>query len=344
MAGLTSALSSAPAIMNNPRSEPLFPARTATSEPSAAQRASTRVATRKDVVEAPAASLVEDEALFLSSLSVIDDVTAQVCRRHRLTPAEAEDFNSEVRVHFIQRNYEPLRRFEGRSSLRTYLTVVIHRLLFDYRNRLWGKWRPSSEARRLGPTAQLIERLVLRDGWTFDQVVEMLRVNHGVSMAGELEDFCARLRQRPPGRQIVSENHASEVESATSAPDANVVRAEQGFLAKRLRASLDRARHALSADERLILKMRFEDGMAVADIARALHLNQKRLYRTIDGLLASLGRSLEAEGLSRDVVRTLFAEGNLDADQVADIGEDVAGASPGQAPADRSRRSWLHQR
>jgi hypothetical protein len=31
---------------------------------------------------------------------------------------------SEVRLHFIQREFEPLRRFEGRSSLRTYLIVI----------------------------------------------------------------------------------------------------------------------------------------------------------------------------------------------------------------------------
>jgi len=47
----------------------------------------------------------------------------------------------------------------------------------------------------------------------------------------------------------------------------------------------------------------------VADIARTLHLNQKRLYRTIEQLLATLRRGLEAEGLHRDEMSALFADG-----------------------------------
>jgi hypothetical protein len=106
----------------------------------------------------------ESEALFLSCLAVIDEVTGQLCRRHRLSSDESDDFRSEVRLHFSQRDFDPLRRFEGRSSLQTYLTVVISRLFLDYRNRLWGRWRPSTEAERLGASAIPIERLVLHDG------------------------------------------------------------------------------------------------------------------------------------------------------------------------------------
>jgi len=45
-----------------------------------------------------------------------------------------------------------LAKFEGRSSLRTFLTVVIQRLFLDHRISAWGKWRPSAEARRGGST------------------------------------------------------------------------------------------------------------------------------------------------------------------------------------------------
>src|SRR4029077_12843055 len=118
------------------------------------------------------------EALFLANLPVIDAVVKQVCRRHHLSSAEADDFASEVRLHIIERNYETLRKFEGRSSMRTYLIVVVQRLFLDYRNRIWGKWRPSAEARRLGPVAMLLERLVARDGWSCEQGIETLRNHH----------------------------------------------------------------------------------------------------------------------------------------------------------------------
>jgi hypothetical protein len=88
---------------------------------------------------------MEGEALYLSCLPVIDEVTAQICRRHRLSADESEDFRSEVRLHFTQPDFDPLRRFEGRSSLRTYLIVVISRVFLDFRNRLSGRCRPSTD-------------------------------------------------------------------------------------------------------------------------------------------------------------------------------------------------------
>lgn len=310
--------------MNNPRPQPQTTGRHAGSQGAPALRGLS----------------VEGEALFLAALPVIDDITGQVCRRHRLSPSEADDFRSEVRLHFIDENYSVLRKFERRSSLPTYLTVVIQRVFLDYRNRLWGKWRPSAEARRLGPTAIEIERLVSRDGWSPAQAVETLRTNHGLVVDEALQALCDRLTRRGAKRQFVSEEQAAEVESAEPPPDTNVVRAEQGFYARRVRAALDRARLGLAAEERLILKMRFEDGVPVADIARALHLNQKRLYRTIERLLAQLGARLEADGISRSEVRELFADGGLAWSEDSEAG----GGAPAPEQNERPRTPWLQQR
>jgi RNA polymerase sigma factor for flagellar operon FliA len=251
---------------------------------------------------------LDDEALFLDNLPVIDAVVKQVCRRHHLSSAEADDFASEVRLHIIERNYETLRKFEGRSSMRTYLIVVVQRLFLDYRNRTWGKWRPSAEAQRHGPVAVLLERLVTRDGWTCDQALEMLRTNHGVELDDTLRALLLRLTQRAPARQFVAESEASGVETRTEPSDANVLRAEQGFFARRVQTALDRVRQTLAPVEQVILKMRFEDSVPVADIARTLHLNQKRLYRTIEQLLTTLRLGLEAEGLQRDDMSGLFSD------------------------------------
>src|SRR6266536_1226466 len=116
----------------------------------------------------------------------------------------------------------------------------------------------------------------------------MLRVNHDVTIDGAVLAFCERLSVRGPQRQLVSESEADHIESPTPGPDANILRAEQGFRAKRVRALLGRVLQALAPEQRLILKMRFYDGVPVVDIARALHLDQKRLYRRIERLLADL--------------------------------------------------------
>ncbi len=326
--------------MNNPRTDRLFPPGTATSPKWSYGGLPYRSpGSPAGELGLPTASLVTDEALFTANLAVIDDVTSQVCRRNRLSPADAEDFRSDVRIHFLERNCEVLRRFEGRSSLTTYITVVVQRLFLDRRNRLWGKWRPSAEARRLGPTAMHLERLVSRDGWTADQALETLRVNHGLTVDDTMRSFCERLSKRGPTRQMVGEEEALGIPGASVMADANVVRAEQGFLAKRVQTALDRARQVLPPEERLILKMRFDDRVPVADIARALHLNQRRLYRTLERMLAQIATSMASEGVSRADVRALFADDILSDPDDRDIAADNGLRRSAQA-AERERTTW----
>jgi len=288
----------------------------------------------------PRHTQVKDEALFLANLPVIDAAIRQVCRRHHLTAAEADDFASEVRLHFIERNYEPLRKFRGDCTLRTFLVVVIQRLFLDHRNRLWGKWRPSAEAKRQGPLAILVERLVTRDGWTLEQAIEIVRTNHGVELNEAHVALFVKIMQRAPSRQFVPDVEADDIESGGPAPDANVLDAERNFHAKRVQTALDRVRQTLSPTERLILKMRFEDSIAVADIARALHLNQKRLYRTIEQLLVTLRKGLAAEGIDRDEAAALFADGvDLESSET----QQRAGDAGTPLPAERARAPWRKQ-
>jgi RNA polymerase sigma factor (sigma-70 family) len=280
----------------------------------------------------------QDEAQFLAALPIIDDVTGQVCRRHRLSAADAEEFQSEVRLHFIDRNYEALRRFEGRASLATYITVVVQHLFLDNRNRVWGRWRPSTEARRLGPVGILLERLVTRDGYGTEQAFELLRVNHSVQIDPALRAFGEKLCGRAPSRRFVTEDDAGEIQSEGPGADANVLRAEQDFLAKRVQSILDRARQSLSPMERLILKMRFEDRVPVADIARSLHLDQRRLYRTIERLLGSLRARLTEEGISRSDADAVMSAHALDREQDQPVEPTV------ESGAEIERASWRQGR
>ena len=252
------------------------------------------------------APLVSDEARFLEALPVIEDVTGKVCRRHRLNATEADEFRSDVHVHFIDRNYEVLRKFEGRCSLPTYITTIVQNLFFDYRNKMWQRYRPSVEAKRLGPTAMLIERLVVRDGLKIDEMIETLRVNHHITLDATHRAFCDTLSARGPSRRVVSDVDAVDIPSPGPSADDNVVKADRGFQAKRVLAALERARQALPPTGRLIVKMHFEDGAKVSDIARVLHLEQRPLYRTLERLLKSIGDAMAAEGISRADIAALL--------------------------------------
>jgi len=243
---------------------------------------------------------VDYEALLVSNLDLVEAVIDFVCHRHRLPAAEAEEFGGEVKLRLIDRNYEILRRFQHRSSLRTYLTVVIQRLFLDYRNRLWGKWRPSAEARRLGAVATRLEMLITRDGLSFDQACETLQTNESVTLDRvALEEIAKRLPVRTP-RIRVSEEALDGVAQLDTPLDAQVSAASRNASARRIRHAVARAVESLPPQDRLILRLRFYEDFGVADIARTLQLEQKPLYRRLDNLLTGLRSALEEAGIDAE--------------------------------------------
>ena len=58
----------------------------------------------------------------------------------------------------------------------------------------------------------------------------------------------------------------------------------------------------MTAREQLLLRLRYEQGATVAEIARMLGEDQKPLYRHLDRVLAKLRCALEARGVSADQV------------------------------------------
>jgi RNA polymerase sigma factor (sigma-70 family) len=270
------------------------------------------------------------EQLFLSQLALIERIVAWVCARRGLRGADAEDFASTVKLRLIENDYEVLGRFEGRSSLQTYLTAVIQRLYLDFQVQRFGKWRPSAQARRLGPVALRLESLLYRDGLTFEEARGVLQSDPAVRESGEaLHELSVRLPRR------LSRKHASATELEIPEPPGHPSAAEQSereALAGRIFRALRRALGRLPARDRIVLRLHIEGDVSVSDVARALGEDQKALYRRRDALLKRLRRDLEAEGIqggdARELLATLDWEAALAAPAMAPVAE-----SPGPRPA-----------
>src|SRR5205085_10475066 len=112
---------------------------------------------------------IDAEEVFLTNLCLIDKAIGYVCHRNRVVRDDGEEFGSYVKFKLIESNYGIIRKFEGRSTFSTYMTTVIQRMFFQYRVEMWGKWRPSAEARRLGDKAITVERLLTREGFTYSE-------------------------------------------------------------------------------------------------------------------------------------------------------------------------------
>jgi hypothetical protein len=254
------------------------------------------------------------EAFFLSQLALIDQVVTFVARRHRVTAGEAEDFRSTVHLRLIQDDYAALRKFEGRSSLRTYLTVVIGRLLLDQRNNSWGKWRPSAQARRGGAIAIQLEKLTV-DGLSFDHACEMIESARGqavdrAALHRVFEHFPRRAR-----RYFVGEEAIALLPAREGDPDAGLLREPRRSGVEAACLALARELRALSRDDLRLLRLRFVEGRTIYDAARqtcgAERLDSKASYRRLRRLLDTLRRGLERRGVTRDNVLAILASPNL---------------------------------
>jgi RNA polymerase sigma factor (sigma-70 family) len=246
------------------------------------------------------------EDLFLSQLGTIERVTEMIGAQHHLSGADASDFGSHVKLRLIENDYAVLRKFEGRSSFRTFLSVVIQRLLLDYRISAWGKWRPSEEAKRIGSVGVLFEQLLVRDGLPFDDVCERLRTNHGVKAgAADFERIAARLPARMR-RRFESDELLEQKPAPNHSADGMATEHERQATADRVSATLTRVMAGWTTQDQLIVSMKFQDNRTVATIAATLHTDQKALYRRLERLLKELRKELEGDGIDGAAIREMF--------------------------------------
>ena len=251
-------------------------------------------------MSAPQPQSPDPERTFLENLPVIERILAVIVRRHSLTKQDSDDFGSWARSRIIENDYSVLRKFAGRSTLSTYLTVVLTNSFRDYRNGLWGRWRPSAEATRLGPTGIRLEELLYRDDCSLREAIAILQ-SAGCE-AGESE--LRRMASRIPPRSTHTEIPIEKADDSSLAEEAPTTISEETLA---VTSALREAVEQLPADERVIARMRFWDDLSVADIARALRIEQKPLYRKLESIQNRLRVWLEARGINRERAAEVLA-------------------------------------
>src|ERR1043165_8030166 len=130
-------------------------------------------------------SAMDCQELLRSTLPFVERLARFVCRNAHVVGADVEDFASTVKLALIEDDYSILRAWEGRSSLATYLTVIMQRLLANERFRTLGRWRPSAEATRLGDAAVQLEMLLVRDERTLADAIPIVRALDATLTAGD---------------------------------------------------------------------------------------------------------------------------------------------------------------
>lgn len=247
----------------------------------------------------------EARDLFERELATIDRLIASVCRRYGIEGDDADSFASCVRLKLIEDDYAVLRQFSGRSSLKTYLSVVVSNCYRDYRIRRTGRWRPSALARRSGPAAVMLDCYLHRDGHTLEEAIQRVLSREDTDEdEAELRRIAAQLPAHVP-RRFASLHDAGPLPSEQGA-DALVRESERAAALGGASEVLESALAELPEEDQVIVRLRFWEGLTVASIARTLGIEQKPLYRRIDRTLRTLRAALEAHGIEEGDVQELI--------------------------------------
>jgi RNA polymerase sigma factor (sigma-70 family) len=271
------------------------------------------------------------EALFIAHLDLLERVIRSACRRHAMDH-EADDFGSYVKVRLIEDDYGILRKFEGRCSLATYLSIVVQRMLADYRIHLWGKWHPSAAAQRLGRQALRIEMLIRRDRRPPDEAFRLLGDAGETISRGEFDALLAQLPERRPRVRFIDPADAeNDLAISSDAIESDVGARERSTLANTVAEALRRGLVAMPAEDKTILRLHFDGGLTVAEVARTLRIEQKPLYRRIRRICDSLRDRLLAAGIDAARANEIIGHPEI----ALEVGLRAVGMSPVRPSPDR---------
>ena len=250
------------------------------------------------------------QRLLLDHLSLVDQIVQTTGRRRQLAAPELEDFSGFVRLRLIEHDYAILRKFQNRSSLWTYLSAVIERLSLDYCAEKWGRWRPSAAAERLGPAAVMLERLVSRDRHTLEEALEIVRSSHRSTLSKA--DLLKVWEQLP--LRVRTTNVAEEAAAAIPSPrtsEESVDAAELHEKIERIGRALQAALDELSAQERVLLALRFDQDLTLTQIAKLTGSSVSTLHRRYEKAVKLLRASLSHSGLDRHEIMELVGHPSI---------------------------------
>jgi RNA polymerase sigma factor (sigma-70 family) len=247
---------------------------------------------------------MDSEKLLLEQWATVERIIAFTCRKHRLFGADAEDFASVVKVKLFENELAIVRQFRGDSSIATYLGVVVQRIFIDVCVQEHGKWRPSAEAKRNGPVATELERMVQWDGLTPDEAIQRATLAHPELQRSEIASLAEHVPQKQRRRSTVAlDDCMCQLLAATEEADVLLVDHERQKISERAAGALRTHLATLTDEDRVLLQLQFEAGMQIAEIARMLRVEQKPLYRRRQLLLRDLREALMRSGIeARDII------------------------------------------
>jgi len=222
----------------------------------------------------------------------------QTCQFSTIDADHAADCFLFVCEQLNRDNFRRLLRFrpEGAASFSTWLRVVVRNLCLDWRRKEFGRPRPFRSIARLSQLDGEVYRCRYEQGLSLDETFISLRPNFPGLTADQLAAAEMQVQESLNSRQLwlmstrkgdlrMQESSIDVInEPVDPRPD------QESSLADR--EQQDRLRRAvgkLAKGERLLIRLRFEQGLSLEEIAGLTGLGDaQRVHRRIAGVIEKL--------------------------------------------------------
>lgn len=250
-------------------------------------------------------SRMDAEQLLVAHFDFVKTTTASICRRYSIFGDDAADVLGDVELRLVRDDYAALKQCRNWNNPKPFLRVLISRVALDWMVSQWGKWRPTALARRLGPAAVLLERLILRDGMSRDEAILIaLNADELTESREELMDFLAALPLAPRSHTVRLDDQV-DVPGVKSAGGSAATDESLSRLRQILDAMQDEVQR-LGAQDKIIIKMKYFDGFKGRQIAETVRETEQWVFRCIYKVMKTIRTRLEARGIEWSEVRELF--------------------------------------
>lgn len=223
-------------------------------------------------------------------------------------------------------DWQRLREYTGQSSFTTYLASLTYRLFEDFARRRFGRKRPPLWIRTLGGIHALLFRFLCLERLPVSDAVEYVAQRQRLPNHQEIEQAAWTILEKVVDCRShqALEVAIDEADNAGCHEDSAVERFEAedqaNFLGVLFAGIFDRDGGAqlarscaglfdlqieLSAEERLLLKMCYQDNISVTRAGEILGLNRHQVHGRLRRLLARLAEIFATAGIA-DELRELL--------------------------------------
>ena len=165
-------------------------------------------------------------------------------------------------------------------------------------------------ASRLGPVAVLLEQLVTRDSHTIEEAMEIARTNHDVASShAELRRIWDQLPVRIRTTEVGEE--AAAAVSGGENSEALIEDADRRRAIARLQRALTAAFAQIAAQDRVLIALRFDQDLSVAQIAKLTGSSVPTLHRRLDRSVKQLRLALTNAGFDPREIANLIGHHSI---------------------------------